>query len=55
VAPIPGTFFLFKSGYKHETSNMIRLSLGAINPDKPKCLSKALDAMEKAIKTGAHR
>jgi aspartate/methionine/tyrosine aminotransferase len=55
VAPVPGTFFLFKNGYKHETSNMIRLSLGAIYPDKPKCLPEALDALEKAIKTGAKR
>jgi len=53
VAPIPGTFFLFRSGYEHETSNMMRLSLGAIDPDEPKSLRQALNALGQAINTGA--
>jgi len=50
VAPVPGTFFLFKNGYKLKDSNMIRLGLGNINPDKPN-LMKAFEAMEKALNT----
>lgn len=51
VAPIPGTFFLFKGGYKHEKSSMVRLSLGAVNPDESN-LTEALEAFRNAIRTG---
>jgi len=50
IAPVPGAFFLFKSGYKLIRSRMVRVGLGNINPDKPN-LSEALNALEKAINT----
>ena len=50
LAAVPGTFFLFKCGYKLIKSNKIRLGLGNINPDKPK-LAEAFEALEKALKT----
>jgi len=50
LAPVPGTFFLFKSDSKLEKSNKIRLGLGSINPDKPN-LAEAFEALEKAINT----
>ena len=50
VAPVPGAFFLFKNGYRLEKTNMIRLGLGAINPDKPNP-SEALEALQKAMNT----
>jgi len=48
LASVPGTFFLFRNGYKLEKSNMIRLGLGNINPDKPD-LARALKTLGKAI------
>lgn len=50
IAPVPGAFFLFKSGYKLTKSKMIRIGLGNINPDEPN-LSEALNALERAINT----
>lgn len=50
LAAVPGTFFLFKRGYKLIKSNKIRLGLGNINPDKPK-LAEAFDALRRALKT----
>jgi aspartate/methionine/tyrosine aminotransferase len=50
VAPVPGAFFLFKSGYELECSNMARVGIGNINPDKPN-LSEALEAFKKSIDT----
>ena len=50
IAPVPGAFFLFKSGYKLTKSRMIRIGLGNINPDEPN-LIEALDALERAINT----
>ena len=50
IAPVPGAFFLFKSGYKLTKSRMVRIGLGNINPDEPN-LSEALDALEEAIDT----
>jgi len=50
VAPVPGAFFLFKNDYKMVQSDMIRLGLGNINPDKAK-LVEAFDALEKAVNT----
>jgi len=50
LAPVPGTFFLFKNNYKLIKTNMIRLGLGNINPEKPN-LTEALGVLEKAIKT----
>lgn len=48
VAPVPGSFFVFKDGYELARSDRIRLGLGAINPDEPR-LAEAFEAMEKAI------
>ncbi|MGB9676750.1 MAG: pyridoxal phosphate-dependent aminotransferase [Candidatus Bathyarchaeales archaeon] len=48
VAPVPGTFFLFKSDYKLVRTNMVRLGLGNINPENPN-LQLALEALWKAI------
>lgn len=50
LAPVPGAFFLFKSGYELAKSSMIRLGLGSINPDKPD-LTEAFDTMERSLKT----
>ena len=49
LAPVPGAFFLFRSGYKLVRSNMVRLGLGLINP-KDSNLTEALEALENAIK-----
>jgi len=50
LAPVPGTFFLFKNDTKQAKTNMIRLGLGNINPDKAN-LSDAFEVLEKAINT----
>ena len=49
LAPVPGAFFLFKSGYRLVRSDMVRLGLGGINPKDPN-LTEALTALERAIK-----
>lgn len=49
LAVVPGAFFLFRKGYELAESNMIRLGLGNLNPDKPN-LGEALEVLEKAIK-----
>jgi aspartate/methionine/tyrosine aminotransferase len=48
VAPVPGTFFLFKNNRKLTKSQMIRLGLGNMNPDKSN-LKEALVTLEKAL------
>jgi aspartate/methionine/tyrosine aminotransferase len=50
LAPVPGTFFLFRSGYRLTKSSMIRLGLGNINP-KESNLAEAFDVLEKALNT----
>jgi hypothetical protein len=50
LAPVPGTFFLFKTDYKLLKTDKIRLGLGGVNPDNPN-LSEALDIFGKAVKT----
>jgi hypothetical protein len=50
LAPVPGAFFLFKNGYKLAKSSMIRLGLGAVNPDGHD-LSEALEVLEEATMT----
>lgn len=50
LAAVPGTFFLFKNNRKLIKSNMMRLGLGNINPDKPN-LTDALEVLEKALDT----
>jgi len=52
LALVPGAFFLFKNGYELEKTNMLRLGLGNVNPDKPN-LTEAFEAVEKAFKTYA--
>jgi aspartate/methionine/tyrosine aminotransferase len=54
VAAVPGTFFLFKSGYERKRSSMIRLSLGNIEPDTAN-LVEGLEALEKALNTYERR
>jgi len=54
IAPVPGAFFLFKSGYKLTKSKMIRIGLGNINPDEPN-LIEALNALERAINTHTNK
>jgi aspartate/methionine/tyrosine aminotransferase len=49
-APVPGAFFMFKGGTELAKSEMIRLGLGNVNPDRPN-LSGAFETLEKAIKT----
>jgi len=50
LALVPGAFFLFRNGYKLVKTSMVRLGLGAVNPDNPN-LTEALDALEKAVTT----
>jgi hypothetical protein len=50
VASVPGTFFLFKDSHKQTRSDMVRVGLGNIDPDKPN-LREAFDAFERALKT----
>lgn len=48
LALVPGAFFLFKSDYRLARSNMVRLGLGAINPNKSS-LHQGLEALEEAV------
>jgi histidinol-phosphate/aromatic aminotransferase/cobyric acid decarboxylase-like protein len=48
LAAVPGAFFLFKEGSKIVRSNMLRLGLGAINPETH--LWEALEILGKALK-----
>lgn len=48
VAPVPGTFFLFKSGYKLAQSSMVRLGIGNINPENSN-LQLAFESLWKAV------
>jgi len=50
LAAVPGTFFLFKNNNKFVRSDMIRLSLGNINPENPN-LTEAFNVLEKAMNT----
>lgn len=50
LAAVPGAFFLFKNDYALTRTNMIRLSLGNVNPEK-QALEEALDTLETALKT----
>ncbi len=50
VALVPGTFFLFRNGYELTRSNMVRIGIGNVNPDKPN-LSEALETLGKALET----
>jgi aspartate/methionine/tyrosine aminotransferase len=48
LAPVPGTFFLFKSNSKLAKSNKVRLGLGGINPEGSN-MTEALEALGKAL------
>ena len=50
VAPVPGAFFLFGNDYELTRSNMARIGIGNLNPDKPN-LSEALETLGKALET----
>jgi aspartate/methionine/tyrosine aminotransferase len=50
LAAVPGTFFVFKNDCKLIKSNMMRLGLGNINPDKQN-LTEALEVLEGALVT----
>jgi aspartate/methionine/tyrosine aminotransferase len=50
VAPVPGALFLFRDDYQLVRSNMVRLGLGAVDPDDSN-LSASLEALEKAAKS----
>jgi aspartate/methionine/tyrosine aminotransferase len=54
LAPVPGAFFLFKNGYEIAKSNMIRLGLGNINPNRSN-VAEAFEVLDKAIKTWAKK
>ena len=45
---VPGAFFLYRYNYKLKKSNMIRIGLGNINPEKPN-LNKTLNIFKKAF------
>jgi hypothetical protein len=45
---VPGAFFLFKEDYSLVKSNMIRLGLGGLTPNR-QALNEAFDVMLKAI------
>jgi aspartate/methionine/tyrosine aminotransferase len=51
VAPVPGAFFLFQNGYDIVRSGMVRVGLGAIDPDKAGLIDGALAALACAMKT----
>jgi len=53
LAPVPGAFFLFKESNKLPRSNMIRLGLGNINPEKSD-LKDALETLTKAMNTNEY-
>ncbi len=48
LAAVPGAFFLFRNGYALAKSNMIRLGLGAIDPEGS-ALNESLSALEAAF------
>ena len=48
MALVPGAFFLFKDGYELQTSNMVRLGLGNLDPEEAS-LTEALQVLGKAI------
>jgi DNA-binding transcriptional MocR family regulator len=54
LAAVPGAFFLFKN-YEMRKSNKLRLGVGAIDPEKPEALDKALQSLEKALREGRKR
>lgn len=54
LAAVPGTFFLFKSDYKLAKTDMIRLSLGNLNPQK-QTLTEALNTLEAALNTHQYK
>ncbi len=49
LALVPGAFFLFQKDYGIVSSSMVRLGLGAIDPDRPEILEEALAAFERAV------
>ncbi len=48
LAAVPGTFFLFKNSYRLVKSNMLRLGLGSIDPEKSN-LQEAYQTLEEAL------
>lgn len=54
LATVPGTFFLFKSDCKVAKTNMIRLGLGNLNPEK-QILTEALNTLERALDVHQHK
>ncbi len=54
LALVPGAFFLFKNDYELTKSNMVRIGLGALNPDQPN-MPEMLEILEKAINTYKER
>jgi aspartate/methionine/tyrosine aminotransferase len=48
LAAVPGTFFLFRNDYKLAKTNMIRLSLGNMNPEE-QTLTEALNTLEATL------
>jgi aspartate/methionine/tyrosine aminotransferase len=51
VAPVPGAFFLFQKGCDIVRSSMVRVGLGAIDPDRPGFIDGALEALACAMET----
>jgi aspartate/methionine/tyrosine aminotransferase len=45
---VPGAFFFYKNNYELIKSNMVRLGIGNINPEKPD-LTESLEAFKKAL------
>jgi aspartate/methionine/tyrosine aminotransferase len=50
LVAVPGTFFLFRNDSQLRKSNMIRLGLGGISPEKPN-LEEGFQILEKALDT----
>jgi aspartate/methionine/tyrosine aminotransferase len=48
LATVPGSFFLFKKGYRLTRSNMVRVGLGNINPEAEN-LARALNRLKSAV------
>jgi len=54
LAAVPGAFFLFKSDCKVAKTNMIRLGLGNLNPEK-QILTEALNTLERTLNIHQHK
>ncbi len=53
VAPVPGVFFLFKSGYELARSSMVRIGIGNVDPSRGN-MTETLEMLGQAISSYHH-